>query len=108
MEYLCLVCAFACFAAAAAGFVLEARAKRKKTKTFLKLIEGYEIVKKQALEPFIGSEMIVKDLFGAVSRGTLTSVTDEGAVLVSAKGKNSVQTVVATEYIASFEVSEKK
>lgn len=90
------------------GFIAEARLKRRKTETFLKLQKGYEIMKMAALQPYIGNEIVVKDLFGAVSRGTLDNVSDESTVLICKKGKKNVQTVVATEYIASFEVSEKK
>jgi len=99
------MCSAVCFVLSALGLISEARLKRRKTETFLKLTKGYEIMKKEALEPYIGRDIVVKDLFGATSRGTLESVSDESTVLVRAGGKRTA--VVATEYVASFEVSEK-
>lgn len=105
MEYFCLMCSAVCCVLSTLGLIAEARLKRRRTETFLKLTKGYEIMKKEALEPYIGRDIVVKDLFGATTRGTLESVSDESTVLVRGGKKTAV---VATEYVASFEVSENK
>ena len=63
-------------------------------------------MKKEALEPFIGQRIIIRDLFGYTTEGVLESVDDNRVIVTS--GRKTVQkTVMATEYVSSFDLSEK-
>ncbi len=63
-------------------------------------------MKKEALEPFIGQKIVIRDLFGYVTEGVLESVDDNSVILT--RGRKTVQkTVMATEYVSSFDLSEK-
>ena len=61
-------------------------------------------VKKEAFIPYVGEEIAVKDLFGDVTVGKLDSVDDQTLILSAGSGKKARKTVVATEYVSSFEV----
>lgn len=84
-----------------------ARKRAEKQKSRIHFIKKRKTgMRKEALEPFIGQKIIIRDLFGYVTEGVLESVDDNSVILT--RGRKTVQkTAMATEYVSSFDLSEK-
>ncbi len=79
-----------------------------KRKCMLACLEKGEnkFMKKEALLPIIGKPVIVRDVFGNISYGTLESVDDETMMLL-VNAKKGTKEIVSLQYISSVVIEEK-
>ncbi len=62
-------------------------------------------MKRETLFPFVGKSVIVRDLFGNVSYGTIENVDDETLRLIV--NKRGTREIMSLEYIVSVVIEEK-
>ncbi len=63
-------------------------------------------MKREIFVPLVGKSVVVRDLFGNITYGTLESVDDETLMLL-VNAKKDTKEIVSLQYISSVVIEEK-